>query len=355
MKLESLGYGEPFASAFAAGCDPSWLPARVCSAQREQFGLWTESGPLMAALSGRLRHVAAEGELPVVGDWVAARLDPTGQRASVQCVLPRRSVLTRKRPQQSAPQLMAANLDCVFVVTALNQDFSPRRLERALALIWEGGAQPVVVLTKLDACDDPQPYIDSAREVALGVPVHALSVHAGAGLDALDAYLTPGRTAALIGSSGVGKSTLVNHCLREARAATFEARADDDKGRHTTTARELFVLPNGALLIDTPGMRELGLLDASAGLDTAFADVESLAASCRFSDCEHDGEPGCAIGAALTRGELAAERLVAYGKLQRELAHERRRSDERLRHEHQRELRRVMRQRTRDQRSHPKR
>ena len=212
-----------------------------------------------------------------------------------------------------------------------------------------------MLLTKLDTCPEPDAYLEAARAVALGVAVHAVSVHAGVGLDALRDYLQPTRTVALIGSSGVGKSTLLNHCLGEQRAAISEARVEDDKGRHTTTARELFMLPGGAMLIDTPGMRELGLTDADAGLDTAFADIEALAASCRFSDCDHTGEPGCAIHGALRRGVLDQSRVAAYGKLQRELAYELRRRDERSRQEHQRDQRRVHRQHTRALRSHPKR
>jgi ribosome biogenesis GTPase / thiamine phosphate phosphatase len=355
MKLEALGYGEPYSSAFLRDEELGEVPARVVSAQREHYLLWCEAGMVSASVRGRLRHEAALGELPVVGDWVAARLDDSAERASVQRVLPRRSSLARKRPGLSELQLMAANLDCVFVVTALNQDFSPRRLERALALIWEGGAQPVVLLTKLDQCPDPTPFLEEARAVALAAPVHAISVHAELGLAVLQQYLQPGRTVALIGSSGVGKSTLVNHCLGEQRAATREARAEDAKGRHTTTARELFLLPGGALLLDTPGMRELGLVDADAGLQGAFAEIEALSARCRFADCEHAREPGCAVRAALADGELTAERFEAYGKLQRELAYESRRGDERARHEHQREQRRVHRQHTRTLRSHPKR
>lgn len=354
MKLESLGYGEPFVSAFEADREAGQFPARVISAEREQCVLWCETGVVPAVVGGRLRHEAAHGALPVVGDWVVAHLDPAGELARVQRVLPRRTTLARKRPQQSTPQLIATNIDCVLVVSALNQDFSPRRLERALALVWEAGAEPVVLLTKLDRCPDPNAYLEAARAVALGVPVHALSVPAGYGLEVLDDYLRPARTLAMIGSSGVGKSTLLNHWLGEARAKAAEARSADDKGRHTTSSRELFLLPQGALLIDTPGMRELGLIDAEAGLPAAFTDIEALAPYCRFADCEHAAEPGCAVQAAVQRGELARARYDAYTKLQRELAYEQRRSDERAQHEHQRETRRIQRQRTRSLRSHPK-
>ncbi len=355
MELDRLGYSECFASAFRTSTEPGWIPGRVVTSQREQLRLWTERGVLPAAMSGRFRHLAGEGEHPVTGDWVAASLDSTGERAVVHAVLPRRSLLARKRPGLSSElQLIAANVDVVFAVSALNLDFSARRLERALALIWEGGAQPVVLLTKLDACDDPEPYLEEARAVALGVPVHALSVHSGEGLDALRTYLGPGRTVALIGSSGVGKSTLVNFCLGEERALTNDVRENDDKGRHTTTARELFMTAGGALLIDTPGMRELGITEADSGLEATFEDVQSLIANCRFADCQHRNEPGCAVQSALKNEDLEPGRYAGYQKLQRELAHEHRRRDERARVEHQREVRKVFRQRAKALRSNPK-
>ena len=352
MKLEDLGFGEPFVS----GVTGDEVPGRVICVQRDMCLVWAETGVVSCVLRGRLRHEATVSDLPVVGDWVALQLDATQELGVIQRVLPRKSLLARKRPNNSSDlQPMAANLDYVFVVMALNQDFSPRRLERALALIWESGAEPVVVLTKLDACPDPTPFVDEARAVALGVPVHAVSVVAGQGLEALQAYLRPAQTVALIGSSGVGKSTLLNHFLGEERAATAEAREVDAKGRHTTAARELFVLPSGALLIDTPGMRELGLVDAEAGLPAAFADIDALAARCRFGDCEHAGEPGCAVQAAIDSGDLSPDRMAAYGRLKRELAYEQRRHDDRARHEHQHAMRRVHRERNRIMRAHPKR
>jgi ribosome biogenesis GTPase len=356
MELALLGWTDSLNTAFHACREPGWIPGRVIASQREQLRLWTERGILPAAISGRLRHLAGEGELPVTGEWVAASLDPTAERAVAHTVLPRRGALVRKRPgSTSEQQVIAANVDVVFAVCALNLDFSARRLERAIAVIWEGGAQPVVLLTKLDSCAHPEPLIEQAREVALGVPVHALSVHSGEGVEALCEYLAPGRTVALIGSSGVGKSTLVNWCLGEERAATSAARERDDKGRHTTTSRELFATAAGALLIDTPGMRELGLTDAAAGFEATFEDVESIVSSCRFGDCQHRNEPGCAVQDALRGGNLEPTRYAAYQKLQRELAHEHRRRDERARLDHQREVRKIFRQRAKATRAHPKR
>jgi ribosome biogenesis GTPase len=355
MKLEQLGWADPFNTAFESLADQKLAPARVAAAQREHHRLLTEHGVFDARLSGRLRHEARPGELPVVGDWVAAQLQPDQGSATIVASLPRRSALVRKRPERSsAPQVLAANLDVVLLVTSLNRDFNPRRIERTLAMIWEGGAQPVVLLSKLDLCEEAASYREQAEAVALGVPVHALSAHSGEGLDELAPYLQPARTLALIGSSGVGKSTLVNALLGQERLATADVRASDDRGRHTTTARELFVLPAGALLIDTPGLRELGLWDAAEGLDAAFEDVDALAASCRFGDCGHGSEPGCTIRAAMQNGTLDAERYASYLKLQRELAYEERRRDPQALLEYRQQTRRVFRARRRVLRRSPK-
>jgi ribosome biogenesis GTPase len=341
MTLENFGWQPAFQTAFdALNQDATLTPARVVSAQREHYRIWCDAGYVSARLGGRLRHEAAVGDLPVVGDWVAVRRDAAAPFAVVHALLPRRGALQRQRAgTRSDPQLLAANLDVVFLMSSLNHDWNPRRVERALALIWQACAQPVLLLSKLDLCVDANEQLREARAVALHVPVHALSTRTGEGMEALAAYLGGGRTAALIGSSGVGKSTLVNRLLGVEHAATGPIREGDDRGRHTTTQRELFELPGGGLLIDTPGMRELGLFDAEAGLKSTFEDVEQLISHCRFADCHHAGEPGCAVSAALASGAVPSARVAAYDKLRREEAHHARRNDQRLQQEFQRSLR----------------
>jgi ribosome biogenesis GTPase len=354
MKLEDLGWNDAFQTALTRlqTDDPNLTPARVCASQREHYRLWNSEGEHEARLSGHLRHHAADGALPVVGDWVATRRTPHAEFATITHCLPRRSALQRKGSGRSAQvQVLAANIDLVLWVTSLNHDFNPRRIERALAMIWDCGAQPVLLLSKQDLCEDPEVPLQQAREVALGVPIHALSAHSGAGMEQLGEYLQPQRTLALLGSSGVGKSTLLNALLREARMRTEAIRAGDDRGRHTTTTRELFRLPGGALLIDSPGVRELGLWEADAGLTHAFDDVDALARACRFPDCGHRNEPGCEVHAAIARGELEASRYEAFLKLQRELAFEARRHDERARLEHRTQMRRVFKERARSLRA----
>jgi ribosome biogenesis GTPase len=287
-----------------------------------------EHGELRAHVAGRLRHEAALGsELPAVGDWVALR-DET-----IHAVLPRRSAFLRKVAfHATEAQVLAANIDTVFVVTGLDGDFSARRLERYLTLAWESGASPAVVLTKADLCDDPLALLLEAEQVAVGVPAHVVSNVTGEGLDELATYLAPARTVALLGSSGVGKSSLLNRLLDDEVQATKEL-AEDGTGRHTTTARQLFRLPGGALLVDTPGLREVQLWSADDGIHEAFADVDELAADCRFNDCAHAREPGCAVQAAIDEGRLPRERLQSYRTLQRELKRLALKQDARLRSE----------------------
>jgi ribosome biogenesis GTPase len=300
----------------------------VSAQHRGAFDVLTEQGELRVQLAGRLRHEAASGaELPAVGDWVAVR-DET-----IQAVLPRRSAFSRKVAwSQTEAQVVAANLDTVFVVSGLDGDLNPRRLERYLTLAWESGATPVLVLTKADLCVDRDAALLEVEQVALGVSAHVVSNVTGEGLDELAQYLAPAKTVALLGSSGVGKSTLANRLLGEELQATKEI-AEDGRGRHTTSSRHLFQLPGGALLVDTPGLREVQLWDADEGIQDAFADVDEVAAQCRFNDCAHEQEPGCAVQAAIAEGTLPLERLDSYRLLQRELRHLAVKQDARLRSE----------------------
>jgi ribosome biogenesis GTPase len=328
LNLHDLGWDDGFAAALQPHDD--CIAARVSAQHRGEYDVLTELGEVRAHLAGRLRHDAASGaDLPAVGDWVALR------DAVIHAVLPRRTAFARKVNLAAAEaQVLAANVDTVFVVTALDDDFSPRRIERYLTLAWESGALPALVMTKADLCDDPLALLLEAEQVAVGVSAHVVSNVTGEGLDELAPYLGPAKTVALLGSSGVGKSTLVNLWLGEEAMATKETREDDDEGRHTTTHRQLLILPGGGLVIDTPGLRELQLWDAgSAALDATFADVEELAADCRFGDCTHVHEPECAVLAAVESGDLPGERLHSWRKLQRELRAIALRQDARLRKE----------------------
>ena len=279
-------------------------------------------------------HAASPLDLPAVGDWVAYRPGAQSDGAVVEAVLPRRTAFVRKTAGfEAVEQVVAANVDVVFCVTSLVDDLNPRRLERYLTLAWESGAEPVVVLTKADLCENVEAAVAQVSAAStFGVPVHVVSAVTGEGIDELSAHLAGGRTATLVGSSGVGKSTLVNRLAGSERLATAAVRADG-RGRHTTTHRELVVLAAGGCLIDTPGMRELVLWDAEEGLDRAFEDVDDLARECRFSDCEHRTEPGCAVRAAIATGALDAARLESFRHLQRELRYLEIRHDARARSE----------------------
>ena len=304
------------------------IRARVALSQRDLYHLYSEIGELDAEPSGALWHRAPDrASMPVVGDWVAARVVGPGQ-AIVDAVLPRTTLFSRRAAgRREDQQPIAANVDLVFLVCGLDGDFNLRRLERYLTLAAESGAAPVIVLNKTDACDDLAARIEETATVAGLAPIVACSAATGQGLDALDRFLAPGRTIALLGSSGVGKSTLVNRFLGEQRFRTNDVRESDSRGRHTTTHRELVPLPGGGALIDTPGMRELGLLDDAGGVEASFADIAAFAERCRFRDCAHESEPGCAVLAAAESGELPAERLASYRKLLAEIAAAERKRD----------------------------
>ena len=307
---------------------------RVAREDRDRYTVLSRSGALSAVLTGRFRHDAlARADLPAVGDWVMARAEAGGP-ATISALLPRASTFMRKvAGDTTQEQVVAANVEAVFLVCGLDGDFNPRRVERALTAAWESGAQPVVVLNKADLASDVAARVTETEAVAPGAPVVALSALEGNGLDALSPWLVPGHTIALIGSSGAGKSTLTNALLGEARQATGAVREEDSRGRHTTTHRELVPLPSGALLLDTPGMRELQLWGDDSGLEGAFPEVTELVARCRFSDCTHASEPGCAVLEALASGALDAARFAAWLKLQRELRYLAGRQDARIRAE----------------------
>jgi ribosome biogenesis GTPase / thiamine phosphate phosphatase len=343
--LTGLGWDPGWATAFGPHGAAGWRPARVTAAHRDRWVVALPSGDRDAVISGRLRHEAlGPGDLPAVGDWVAVSGAGTGAGDAetwttvIQAVLPRRSAFRRSAGEErlagnlSSEQVLAANVDVAFVVAGLDGDFNLRRLERYLAVAWSGGATPVILLNKADVADDLAGLQVAAEAIAPGVEVRAVSALTGDGVEDLGRdHLAPGRTAVLLGSSGVGKSTLVNSLLGTERQRTAAVREDDARGRHTTTHRELVRLPGGALLIDTPGIRSLGVAGASGGIESAFADIDELAACCRFGDCSHEREPRCEVRAALDDGRLAPERLASYRKLEREAAHVARSSDALLR------------------------
>jgi len=343
MDLYEMGWTESDQQQFEEMNDPTLMPCRVSEEHRSGYRLLTTDGELSAELSGRLRHQLVDGgDRPAVGDWVLARVRADEGSASITAVMPRRTALIRNRTDNTTrPQVIAANLDTVFVMCSLNRDFNLRRIERYLALVWDSGARPVVLLTKADLCDDTATHVEQTSAIAWGVNVHPVSALTGDGIDALEPHLRVGQTVALVGSSGVGKSTLLNRLLGADAMATGEARPDDDRGRHTTSHRSLSVLPGGAMLVDTPGMREVGMWESAEGVRTTFEDVEAYAADCRFKDCRHEDEPGCGVLRAVEDGVLEPSRHAGYLKLQRELAHQERRVDERARIEHDHAMRRI--------------
>jgi ribosome biogenesis GTPase len=340
--LANLGWTDELEAAFTTYSERGFEPARVVAEHRGGYYVRGERGDRLAQARGRLRDDEITGGMPAVGDWVAV-CDAPGDRAAIEALLPRRTKVSRKTPWLKAEEhVLVANVDTVLLVSGLDQDFNPRRLERYLVAAWDSGADPVVVLTKLDVCDDFEKIVE-AENVAVGVPVLAVSNVTGEGVDEVRALLRPAKTFVLLGSSGTGKSTLVNRLAGRTVMPTGDLR-HDGRGRHTTRHRQLLVLRDGSILVDTPGLRELQIWEGD--VDSAFADVAELAAECRFSDCAHDTEPGCAIREALDTGALDPDRWASYLKLQRELRSIRARKGTR---EH-RELKRRWRARARETR-----
>lgn len=344
--LEALGWSSFFQSQLSL-LPEGLTPARVALASRGRCQLFAAAGVLDAVIAGRLAHATAdEADLPAVGDWVAVRVDNGAGPHPIQHVLARRTCFARRAPgRRTERQVVAANVDRVLVVTSVGPDFSPRRLERYLEAAAESGAAPAIVVSKADLTDEPARWEESVSEVASGVPRFVVSAFRGDGVEAVRATLRSGETVALLGSSGVGKSALANALFGDERQPVGAVRERDGRGQHTTTRRELVMLPGGALLVDTPGMRELALWSddeapgaarEGAGPSGAFADIEALAAECRFRDCSHRTEPGCRVAEAIACGEIAPERKASYDKLGRELERLRRSQDGRARHEEHR-------------------
>ena len=325
--LTTFGWNKFFEASFESYRASGYTAGRVALEHKNLFHVYTEEGDVLAEISGKLRHEAIDRmDLPAVGDWVVIRSRPEGGRAMIHAVLPRRTSFARKiAGSRTEQQIIGANIDTVFLVTSLNQDFSLRRLERYLTVAWESGANPIIILSKSDLCDRVSETITEVQSVARGVPIHAISVVTGLGFEQIAQYFERGQTVALLGSSGVGKSTLINHLTGVDHLKVQTVRASDDRGRHTTTHRELILLPGGGLVLDTPGMRELQLWDGN--LPSSFDDIESLARHCYFSDCSHQGEPQCAVHEALAAGTIETGRYESYEKLQKELQYLDRKKD----------------------------
>ena len=345
MSTLQWGWNAYFEAIWKSAERESLVPARVVA---QSHGIWRvagDFGEFLAEAAGKLRLAAEQGaDWPAVGDWVAAALRDQGGGALIQEVLPRRSQFVRKvAGKKIAQQVIAANVDTALLVSALDGDFNPPRVERYLSQCWESGAKPVILLNKADACEQPQEQVEEMERIAMGVPVLMISARTGQGFGELHAHLARGQTIVLLGSSGVGKSTIVNRLMGHVIQETQEVRESDGRGRHTTTARQLFVLPGGALLIDTPGLRELQLWEADEGISQAFADIHALAVQCRFTNCSHATEPGCAVQAAIHAGSLDLERLENWRKLQREQQFLRRKIDAEARQNEKRRIKQLMR------------
>lgn len=319
--IKELGWKPFFAQHFTKYAEQGYSVGRVAVEYKNLYRVYTKDGELLAEVSGKMHYQTKSlEEFPAVGDWVILSPRLEEKRAIIHAVLPRISKFSRKvAGKKTEEQVVAANVDTVFLVNALNKDLNPRRIERYLTLVWSSGANPVIILSKADLCENVDAQLKELESVVYGLPIHVISSLETRGLNQLDQYFQLGKTVAFLGSSGVGKSTLINKILGEARLKTNKIREGDDKGKHTTTHRELILLPNGGIVIDTPGMREIQFWDAGEGISNTFEDILDLAQECKFRDCSHREEPGCAVQKALADGGLSLERFNSYLKQQKEI------------------------------------
>jgi ribosome biogenesis GTPase len=329
MNLEFLGWSN-FSKNFSSHCQQGYTVGRVATEQKNTYLLYTEVGELSAEITGKMRYQASgRTDFPAVGDWVVISVIKGEPRATIHEILPRKSKFSRKTVGAiTDEQIIATNIDTVFLVSGLDRDFNLRRIERYLILVWESGANPAIILNKADLCNQVEQRRAEVEAIAPGVPIIVLSAIENKGIDALVPYLGIGQTVTLIGSSGVGKSTITNQLAQKDIQAVQSVREGDNRGRHTTTHRELIILPTGGLLIDTPGMREIQLWTGSEGFHETFADIDTLAKQCRFRNCQHDKEPGCAVQQALFDGTLNEQRFRNYQKMQQELEYLSRKQDQ---------------------------
>jgi ribosome biogenesis GTPase / thiamine phosphate phosphatase len=346
MAPSRWGWNSYFEATWNAVEGENAVSARVVAQRRKYWRVAGVFGECLAEASGKLRRAAEEGsDWPAVGDWVSVELQGASEVAVIHTVLPRRNRFCRKAPgKRIEEQVIAANVETALVVFALDRDFNPRRAERYIGQCWESGVTPVLILNKADVCEDALEKAAEMERVTLGTATYIVSAKTGQGMEQLEPLLIAGQTLVLLGSSGAGKSTLTNRLLRQSLQKVNDVRANDNRGRHTTTARELFLLPGGALLIDTPGLRELQPWDSVEGLAQAFADINSLAARCRFNDCRHETEPGCAVQAAVPQGALSLARLENRRKLLREQEFLRRKMDPEARSNEKQRVKRLMRE-----------
>lgn len=331
MKLNKLGWNDFFEEYFNIEEDNNLTVGRISAEYRSYYDVITDIGEIKGEISGKLRYTAeSKCDFPVVGDWVVINI-LDDDLAIINDVLPRKSLFKRKAPgNKFEEQILASNIDYIFLVTSLNQNYNLRRIERYVTISWESGAIPVVILSKSDLCDDIDSKIIEVESIAPGVDIHAISGITGEGVDNLRKYISEGDTICLLGSSGVGKSTLVNRLIGTEVMNTGIIRLEDGRGKHTTTHRQMISVPEGGLIIDTPGIREIALWDGSEGIEETFKDVENLSLQCKFSDCKHKTEPGCAVLKAISEGILSSDRLESYKKLQREIQYMERKQNKKL-------------------------